>query len=494
MLTMSIRWRLTFWYAAALTTILVVFCGLLVPVSYHQHLARLDDELREELHELSLEVHIAKTPQELDTSLHTRFETHEMFNFFVNEEQGGVLFASSDVTPEMASQLSQAAVGRGTEALATELLAADQYYRIASVLVEGPHGKLVVRVLTPLAPVIADTKTLMIVMALLLPPSLLLALLGGYFLAARVLAPVEHIVGVANSISIAQLDRRIEVANPHDELGHLASTINRLIARLEHAVEEIRRFTADASHELRTPLAILRSEAESALRKSRTEQEYQATLRVVVEEATRLGTLADQLLILSRQDAGLDTLRLEPVEIDPVLLDTIESLSPLAQSHRVQLHADCDSGAVISGNDIRLSQVFFNIIENAIKYSPEDTVVEVASKIVGDQCQIVIRDHGIGIPPEHLPRVFERFYRVDSSRNRAIGGSGLGLAIARSIVTAHGGTIEIQSEANSGTEVTLGFPKLESSARKSTSNQYSSSAHRSGTLHPQVPVNGSIGN
>lgn len=140
---------------------------------------------------------------------------------------------------------------------------------------------------------------------------------------------------VASAITISQLDRRIEVTNPRDELGHLAETLNRLIERLEDAVSEIRRFTADASHELRTPLAILRSEAESALRKSRTEEEYEATLRVVVDEATRLGKLADQLLLLSRQDAGLDAILMDQVEIDPVLLDVVESLAPLAETREV---------------------------------------------------------------------------------------------------------------------------------------------------------------
>ncbi|MBI1246639.1 HAMP domain-containing protein [bacterium] len=459
MLKLPIRWRLTFWYAAALSLILLVFCGLLLPLSYHQLLARLDSQLHEELQEIFLESQIARTPEELNFSLQARFRQHETFDFIVYEPSQAVIFASSNVTREVIDELSSTPSNQSSETYGTFRVMEDRYYRVSSRTADGPNGKLIVRVLTPLDPVIADIQTLLALMAALLPLGLVLALLGGYFLAVRALAPVQHIVGVADSITISQLDRRIEVTNPHDELGHLAGTLNRLIARLEVAVDEIRRFTADASHELRTPLAILRSEAEFALRKSRTAEEYESTLRVVVDEATRLGTLADQLLTLSRQDAGLDAMRFEPVEIDPVILDVVESLTSLGESRGVHLKANCGSHAVVSGNDIRLSQVFFNILENAIKYSASGTMVEVESANVGDQVQVVIRDHGPGIPAEHLSHVFERFYRVDPSRNRAVGGSGLGLSIAKSIVSAHGGVIQIKSEIGEGTEVTISFSR-----------------------------------
>lgn len=465
MLKLSIRWRLTFWYAAAMAIILIVFCGLLVPLSYQQLLSRMDDELREELQELFLEVQIARTQTELDSSLQARFGMHQTFDFVVFDDQQEILFASSDVTAEMAQKLTTKSFEKDSESFETIFVDEDRYYRVASRSSNGPSGAMEVRAITPLDPLLADAWTLLKLIAILMPLSVLLALVGGYFLAARALAPVEHMVGVANSITISQLDRRIEVTNPHDELGHLAETLNRLITRLEDAVIEIRRFTADASHELRTPLAILRSEAESALRKSRTAEEYQTTLRVVVDEATRLGKLADQLLMLSRQDAGLDAVLIDLVDIDPVLLDVVESLGSLAESRDVPLIASCASNAVITGNDVRLSQVFFNVIENAIKYSSQGSSVEIESVSHGEQVHVTIRDHGVGIAEQHLTRVFERFYRVDASRNRAIGGSGLGLAIAKSIVTAHGGTIELQSEIGRGTKVVITFPKLDTPVR-----------------------------
>lgn len=491
MIRLSIRWRLTFWYAAALAVILVVFCGLLAPLSYQQLLSRMDGELEEELQELLLEVQIARTQTELDSSLKARFGTHQTFDFIVFDQRRTVLFASSDVTPEMAQDLATTPKGKDSETFETIFVKADRYYRVASRSSSGPRGELEVRAITPLDPLLADAWTLLKLIAILLPLSLLLALMGGYFLAARALAPVEHIVGVANSITISQLDRRIAVSNRHDELGHLAETLNRLIERLEDAVTEIRRFTADASHELRTPLAILRSEAESALRKSRSEEEYQATLRVIVDEATRLGTLADQLLLLSRQDAGLDAVLVDLVEIDPILLDVVESLSPLADSREVILKAKCTCNASVAGNDLRLSQVFFNIIENAIKYSPLGATVEIESETNEKHVQVIVEDNGAGIASQHLTRVFERFYRVDPSRNRAIGGSGLGLSIAKSIVTSHGGTIEIESEEGNGTRVIVTLPKRNTSVRPELPLTNSIDANSTHTSNSHVHASGS---
>lgn len=491
MLKLSIRWRLTFWYATALAVILIAFCGLLVPLSYHQLLSRMDEELREELQELFLEVQIARTQSELDSSLQARFGTHPTYDFIVFDDQQTVLFASSDVTPAMAKQLTVKPFENETEWFETVFVKKDRYYRVASRSLNGPSGALEVRAITPLDPLLTDAGTLLKLIAVLLPLSLLFALMGGYFLAARALAPVEHIVGVADSITISQLDRRIEVSNPHDELGHLAETLNRLIERLEGAVTEIRRFTADASHELRTPLAILRSEAESALRKSRTAEEYQAALRVVVDEATRLGTLADQLLVLSRQDAGLEVVRIELVEIDPIILDVVESLGPLAESRNVIVKTQPTSSAVVMGNDIRLSQVFFNIVENAIKYSPQGSTVEVESKTVGSHVQVVVQDHGPGIPPQYVDRVFERFFRVDLSRNRAIGGAGLGLAIAKSIVTTHGGTITIQSELEHGTQVVIDLPIQELPAHPAPNLKNADHSNTTETANSHVHASGS---
>lgn len=455
---LSIRWRLTLWYAAALGVILTGVFLILLVLSRQQLLARTDAALREELQELGLEVRLAKTAQELEEHLQARFFQHDIYDFLVSDEHATVLFASSGLTAAHATSLIPKDLS-GSWQFKTQSLIKENFYRVASTAVDGPRGRVVVQAVTPMKPLYDEMHTLQMLMIVLLPLGVAFALIGGYFLAARALAPVEQIVQVAAGITISDLDRRIEVTNPHDELGHLATTLNSLIARLERAVDEIQRFTADASHELRTPLAVLRSEAESALRKRRTPEEYEQTLSIVVEEATRLGCLADQLLSLSRHDAGVTECRQESVRVDALLLDVVEQLRPVAEARGVELEASAIESYEMVGDDIRLSQAFFNVLDNAIKYTAKNGLVDIRCRVRNWSAVIDIHDTGIGIPSEHLGRVFDRFYRVDSSRHSQSGGAGLGLAIARTAILAHQGEISIQSEPGVGTTVTIRLPE-----------------------------------
>lgn len=450
----SIRWRLTLWYAAALSVILAGFCVILLVLTRQQLLARTDAALREELQELALEVRLAKSDQEFQEHLRARFFQHDIYDFLVSDERAIVFFSSSGLTTDQIAALAPKEPTDGWQ-YATQDLSKGAFYRVARSAVDGPRGRVTVQAVTPLKPLFEEMRTLQLLMMVLLPLGIAFALLGGYFLAARALAPVEQIVKVAAAITISDLDRRIEVANPHDELGHLATTLNSLIARLERAVDEIQRFTADASHELRTPLAVLRSEAESALRKRRTPEEYEQTLSIVVDEAARLGRLSDQLLSLSRHDAGVTECRRELVCLDALLLDVTEQLRPLAEDRGVALNIGVMDSCELMGDDVRLSQALFNVVDNAIKYTSKDGSVEVECRVRDWSAVIVVRDTGIGIPVEHLGKVFDRFYRVDSSRHSLTGGAGLGLAIARTAVLAHQGEISIQSEFNVGTTVTI---------------------------------------
>lgn len=179
---------------------------------------------------------------------------------------------------------------------------------------------------------------------------------------------------------------------------------------------------------------------------------------VVVEEATRLGCLADQLLSLSRHDAGITECRRESVWVDALLLDVVEKLRPLAEVRGVVVMASDLESCEVVGDDIRLSQAFFNVVDNAIKYTSAGGVIDITCRIEERFAEIVVRDTGVGIPSEHLERVFDRFYRVDSSRHSQTGGAGLGLAITRTAVSAHNGEICIHSEEGLGTTVTIRLP------------------------------------
>lgn len=459
MKSLSIRLRLTLWYALALAVILASFSVVLLLLAKHQLLARTDAALQEELQELVLEVRLAKNSTEFQNHLRDRFFQHDIYDFLVSDQTRRVLFFSSGLTTAEASSLVPHHPIKDVEYQSQTMLDAAQY-RVASRSVEGPRGLLVVQSLTPLKPFHQEIQTIELLILTLIPLGVVLALCGGYFLADRALKPVEQIVNDASSITITDLHRRIVVSNPHDELGRLATTLNSLIERLERAVAEIQRFTADASHELRTPLAVLRAEAESALRQARSAPEYKRSLEIVADEAARLGHLADQLLHLSRYDAGITVYRRENVRVDALMLDVADQLRPLATRRDIKLDPSGIDCVEVLGDDTRLSQAFFNVLENAIKFSRAGGLIEIEVKPELDRAVIVIRDAGIGIPKEHLSKVFDRFYRVDESRHSETGGAGLGLAIAKTAIEAHHGQIAIESHPGLGTTVTIQLPNV----------------------------------
>jgi signal transduction histidine kinase len=241
-------------------------------------------------------------------------------------------------------------------------------------------------------------------------------------------------------------------------LGLLAQTINEMIARLERSFAEVRRFTADASHELRTPLAAIRSEAEVALGRPSLSADQQHLLGSILEECARLARLTDQLLTLSREDAGVVTQDWQPVDLTALASGAAETMRPLAESRGADLLVDGAGPAWVCGDEGRLRQVFYNLLDNALKHVAEGGKVEVRVEASDGEAIALVRDTGEGIPPEHLPHVFERFYRVDRARSRAMGGTGLGLSIVHSIVLAHGGRIELDSAPGLGTTARVALP------------------------------------
>jgi len=456
MTRLSIRWRLTLWYGIALAVMLCGFCLLLHLLLWQQVMARTDAGLREEVKEISQEIALAENASAFRAAAEARFTQHSFYEFLVSDPQGQVIFASSDLRSP--HQWSVGIDERTPIEFITHNLDPRGPYRMARSCVSSRFGTLNVQVMRSLMPIYADLNALQWVMAGLMPLSIVLALAIGHFLAGKVLAPVQRVVDAANSIEISCLDRRIEVVNPHDEIGKLAAALNSLIARLEQAVTEIRRFTADASHEIRTPIAALRTEAETALRLPRSTEEYAHALTVIVEEATRLGRLTDQLLHLSRHDAGITGCVYDPVPLDALLQDVVDQLQSFAIDRGVTLYCENLAPGEVLGDDIRLSQVLFNVIENAIKYTPTGGRVDMRLRFAERWAVVEVEDSGIGIPTEDLPRLFERFYRVDPSRQSDSGGAGLGLAIAKAAVLAHQGTIDVSSQPGVGTTVIIRLP------------------------------------
>lgn len=302
------------------------------------------------------------------------------------------------------------------------------------------------------------------VMAGGLPMALLIAGVGGYWLAGRGLAPIQRMAIEAERIHAERLDARLPADNPHDEPGRLAVAFNALLARLEAAFAQLRRFTADASHELRTPLTVIRSVGEVGLREPHTETEYRDIIGTMLEEVDRLTLLTTMLLELTRAEGERTAVKHEPIDLRELVTDAAGFLGVLAEEGRVRIDLDLPGSPVpVSGDWTMLRQAVVNLLDNAIKHSPPGAVVAIACRTHADLAEITVADQGPGIPAEHLPHLFDRFYRVDAARGRqdgnVRGGFGLGLAIARWAVEAHGGHIAADSTPGKGSVFRIALPR-----------------------------------
>lgn len=291
-----------------------------------------------------------------------------------------------------------------------------------------------------------------------IPATLLLASVGGYFISRRALQPVDDITRSARSIGIGNLSSRLPSTGAHDELARLASAWNEMLARLEAAVNRLTQFTADASHELRTPVALIRTTAELALRRERSNDEYREALRQIVHESERETKLIEDLLTLARADASGSAFPLEPLDLVPLVREVCAQARLLAEAAGLRMEVSLPANpAPIRGNGAALRRLVLILLDNAIKYTASGGAVTL-SLSAGPAPTLAVRDTGVGIAPEVHPHIFERFYRADPSRNREAGGSGLGLAIAKWIADRHHASIDAMSVTGQGSEFTVRFP------------------------------------
>ncbi len=280
--------------------------------------------------------------------------------------------------------------------------------------------------------------------------------LAGYRIARHGIRPVEQIAATARRITSTNLRERIQAEGYPLELASLAGTFNEMLDRLEESFERISRFSADIAHDLRTPVNNIRGEAEVALARARTVEEYREVLESSLEEAVRLSDLIGDLLFLARAESPLTELHLEKVNVGELLTTVRDYYEATAADAGVSLTAVEPAGAVSASLDRSLMlRAVSNLVSNAIAHTPKGGSVTLAVSAAGPEIRIEIRDTGRGIPAEALPRVFDRFFRVDPSRSQISGGTGLGLAIVQSIMALHDGSAEIASQLGCGTMVTL---------------------------------------
>jgi len=289
------------------------------------------------------------------------------------------------------------------------------------------------------------------------PLALVLAAAGGIFLARRALKPVDNIARTAQEIGESDLSQRINV-NTKDELGRLAATLNAMIERLERAFQRQKQFTDDASHELRAPLAVIEAESSLALQKDRRRSDYKQSLETISQEAKQMSALIDQMLMLARADAGKERWNFTTVDLARLIRNLSTDIDVLCQEKGLSFQLGHIEDLVVRGDEARLRELFMNLLDNAIRYTPSLGTVSVSLRREGQMAVVAITDTGVGIPAEDIPLIFERFYRVDKSRSRTEGGTGLGLAICRHIAEAHGGRIEVESQVGVGSTFSVWFP------------------------------------
>jgi heavy metal sensor kinase len=457
---------MTLWYGLVLAAVIAIFGTSVYLLMARQLRNRLDAGLTQELSGLMEEVQEAKNHARLRERLGRRFSQHEFYDYQVTSPDGSVIFQSerlkseslpTPAVPESFKRLDFESVPLGARDMTLSRLG---HVRVSSELVPGPDSTVVIQAVASLARDERELSELVLILLIAGPLSLAAALGGGYLLAKKALAPVERMAKAASEITARRLGIRLEVSTPTDELGQLATTLNEMMARLERSFEEIRRFTADAAHELRTPLSILRTEAEVALRMPREPEHYRQVIETMLEEVERLSRLAEQLLFLCREDAGLVPHDREPVRLDEVLLEVAEHMRAVATERWLSLDVHDIAACQVLGDEDQLRRLLFNVVDNAIKFTPAGSI-SVRGETEDGHVQVVVSDTGIGIPAEHLSRVFDRFYRVDPARGQEVEGTGLGLAIGRSIAEAHGGELRIESTVGVGTKVSLTLPVLE---------------------------------
>jgi heavy metal sensor kinase len=302
-------------------------------------------------------------------------------------------------------------------------------------------------------------QKIQLLLLLLVPIILLFAGLGGWYLTGRALKPIADITRTARDISLYHLDRRLPRPHSDDELSELVHTLNDMINRIEKGVRNIQQFTADASHELRTPITAMRGEIEVALRRTRSREDYKETLKSSLQELQWMEKMVNDLLLLSRADAGELNLNIEPCNLAELIQECYHTQTYTAQKKNIRFQINiADKSFTAPIDSYRIRQVLCNLLDNALKYTADGGMVTINAEKNNSAVEISITDNGCGIAENDLPLVFNRFYRADKSRGREEYSSGLGLSICKWIVEAHRGKIELQSSINKGTTVTVKLP------------------------------------
>ncbi len=459
---MNIRLRLTLWYTAIFSLILIIF-SLVVGVGLTRSLLNsIDTHLQREVSEILGNLKFGDDDDHTGGSFQLGYTPEEGVYWRLLNDQGrplidpgqfaGATFNTALVNLKYA-QLENATMGDG---------AAVRLYT-APFIIER-QGAGVVQVAESTSHVQDVQRQLVALLAIGIPLTLLASGAGGWFLASSALAPIDRITRAARQISAHDLHQRLNLNLPNDEVGRLAATFDQMLARLDNAFNQQRRFIADASHEMKTPLTILKGDVEVALARPRSAEAYRQTLENVNETTDRLIALVQELLLLARADSRQAALKIASFNLAQLLTDQVSSLMGRAVQKQIALNLDAPDVLPIEADESKLSRLFMNLVDNALKYCPPGASVTVRAEARAEQICVTVTDTGPGIAPEHLPYLFDRFFRVDQARARILAdgqtsGAGLGLSIVQWLAEVHHGRVEVASVVNQGATFTVWLPQ-----------------------------------
>jgi heavy metal sensor kinase len=455
-MSVTVRTRLTVWYFLVLIVSFALF-GWVVDFGFRHSVARtMDDSLQKNLGTVQ-RVISESLPKGIDKVNH---ELGEMAGIWAD---GAIL----KVTDESGQPIFQSPAFARTQIEAVEAVNSGGYttnldaiqYRIIAQRVSISGHILNVAVATPTEAFDQSLDQFRLTLKLASPVLIILASLGGYWLSRRALEPVDDIIQSARSIGGQNLSSRLPVPLPRDELRRLTETLNEMLGRIEASMRKVTQFTADASHELRTPLALLRTTAEVALRRHRTEEDYRETLESILAASEEMTVLLENLLRLARADAGAEAFEFRRVDLIRCLRKVQEQGAILAEPKAIRVAGDFEEEPVwIDADAAAIERLFLIFIDNAVKYTPRGGEISLQCHKADDAALVEIRDTGIGVAGKDLPRIFDRFYRADPARSREQGGVGLGLSIANWIVEKHGGAIDVESAPGMGSVFQVHLP------------------------------------
>lgn len=464
-MTFTIRTKLTLWYTSLLGLSLAA-SGIFLYISIERAMIAAADArlnfLAETMARAVIKPHaVLILPENFDVLMEKFFGLKTSGNYIQIMDEFGNVKSRSATLAGFHLPLSSNAFRNAKENKSTfetfDYIGRQPLRIITYPVMADNHLKYVVQIGTSIEPIQNALNNIIHIFYLTIPVVIMLATVIGFLLASKALSPVNEITGLARKIGAENLHERIATLGTGDEIDRLAETFNEMIARLEASFNSIKQFTSNASHELRTPLAILKGEIELALKRCNSMQGMRDVLMSNLEEINRMSQIVNNLLTLAKTDMKIE-LEFEDVRLDEIIDEKFRQSRHIADEKGIAIKLLKNEEITVKGSPLQLRQLILNLIENAVKYTPEKGSVIISLEKYNGNALIKVSDTGVGIAREDIPHIFDRFYRVDKGRARTEGGTGLGLSICNEIVLSHGGRIEVESEIGKGSTFMVYIP------------------------------------